>query len=72
MANSSSTIVYMTPAPLVMELSWDRKNPANSDFIFGKRKKSPGVISGEQGGWGIILTPFATGDSWIEVVVWTW
>jgi hypothetical protein len=50
----------MTPFQLSWKLSWVIERPASSDYKLGKRKKSMGARSVEQGRWRIVWTSFAT------------
>jgi hypothetical protein len=59
------------PSHPVLKLPWDSKKPASSDFTLGKRTKSPGAISGKQGGWWIALKPFTAKGFWTEAAVLT-
>jgi hypothetical protein len=53
-------MVGATPYSLFWKVPWVNEQLASSDLTFRTRKKAAGAKIGEQGRFGVILTPFVT------------
>jgi hypothetical protein len=75
--NNSSIFGTLPGSPFLSECqarSWissmiSNRRPFSFNFIFGNRKKSQGVESGEYGGWGMRAIWFFARNCWVRTEV---